>query len=27
LANYQAEHGLAVTSAIDQPTLETLGMS
>ena len=27
LANYQAEHGLAITSAIDQPTLETLGMS
>jgi hypothetical protein len=27
LAEYQSDHGLYVTSAIDQPTLETLGMS
>jgi hypothetical protein len=27
LADYQRDHGLYVTSAIDQPTLETLGMS
>jgi hypothetical protein len=27
LANYQQEHGLYTTSAIDQPTLESLGMS
>jgi hypothetical protein len=27
LADYQSDHGLAITSAVDQPTLETLGMS
>jgi len=27
IANYQHEHGLYVTSAIDRPTLESLGMS
>ncbi|MGZ5002425.1 MAG: peptidoglycan-binding domain-containing protein [Chthoniobacterales bacterium] len=27
LAAYQADHGLVVTSAIDQPTLNTLGLS
>jgi hypothetical protein len=27
LAAYQADHGLAVTSAIDRPTLSTLGLS
>ena len=27
LAAYQADHGLAVTSAIDRPTLITLGLS
>ncbi len=27
IANYQREHGLYVTSAIDRPTLESLGMS
>jgi hypothetical protein len=27
LADYQRDHGLYVTSAIDQPTLESLGMS
>jgi len=27
LAAYQADHGLAVTSAVDKPTLETLGLS
>jgi hypothetical protein len=27
LANYQRNHGLYVTSAIDQPTLESLGMA
>jgi Putative peptidoglycan binding domain len=26
IAAYQADHGLAVTSAIDEPTLETLGL-
>jgi hypothetical protein len=27
IANYQRDHGLYMTSAIDQPTLESLGMS
>ncbi len=27
LAAYQADHGLAITSAVDEPTLETLGLS
>ncbi|PYK11052.1 MAG: hypothetical protein DME65_08225 [Verrucomicrobia bacterium] len=27
LAAYQADHGLAVTSAVDKPTLETLGLA
>jgi peptidoglycan hydrolase-like protein with peptidoglycan-binding domain len=27
LANYQRDHGLYMTSAIDQPTLESLGMA
>jgi peptidoglycan hydrolase-like protein with peptidoglycan-binding domain len=27
LANYQRQHGLYVTSAIDRPTLESLGMT
>src|SRR5438067_7173649 len=27
LANYQRDHGLYITSAIDRPTLESLGMS
>jgi len=27
IAAYQADHGLAVTSAIDRPTLNTLGLS
>jgi len=27
LANYQRDHGLYVTSAIDRPTLESLGMA
>jgi hypothetical protein len=27
IATYQRDHGLYVTSAIDQPTLEALGMS
>jgi hypothetical protein len=27
IANYQRDHGLYVTSAIDQPTLQSLGMS
>jgi hypothetical protein len=26
LANYQQDHGLPVTSAIDGPTLESLGL-
>jgi len=27
IADYQADHGLAVTAAIDQPTVETLGLT
>jgi peptidoglycan hydrolase-like protein with peptidoglycan-binding domain len=27
VATYQRDHGLYVTSAIDQPTLESLGMT
>ena len=27
IANYQADHGLAVTSAVDEPTLETMGLT
>jgi peptidoglycan hydrolase-like protein with peptidoglycan-binding domain len=27
LANYQRNHGLYMTSAIDRPTLESLGIS
>lgn len=27
IANYQADHGLAVTSAIDEPTVESLGLT
>jgi peptidoglycan hydrolase-like protein with peptidoglycan-binding domain len=27
LAAFQADHGLAVTSAIDRPTLQTLGLT
>jgi hypothetical protein len=26
IANYQADHGLAVTSAVDEPTLSTMGL-
>jgi len=27
LAQFQADHGLAVTSAVDEPTLATLGLA
>jgi len=27
LAAFQADHGLAVTSAVDQPTLQTMGLA
>jgi hypothetical protein len=27
IANYQADHGLAVTSAVDEPTLATMGLT
>jgi peptidoglycan hydrolase-like protein with peptidoglycan-binding domain len=27
IADYQGDHGLYITSAIDQPTLESLGMA
>jgi len=26
IADYQADHGLAVTAAIDEPTVESLGL-
>ena len=27
IANFQADHGLAITSTVDEPTIETLGIS
>jgi peptidoglycan hydrolase-like protein with peptidoglycan-binding domain len=26
IANFQSDHGLAVTAAVDQPTVATLGL-